>query len=191
MCGRIFLNEQTLKRIMIDFPNQKVYESVQPGELFPTDICLVYTKEGLKAMKWGVQPEWSKQIIINARQETVLEKEYFKDDFCYHRCVVIVSGFFEWKTEGKKKTKYVVTMENTELFYLAGFYKKEKDQEGFIILTQEATEEFKEIHNRLPLILSKEEVINYVNQRVSVDYTKSKNPVLKFLPEVDWKVEEE
>ena len=42
--------------------------------------------------------------IINARAETIHEKPNFRTAFKTRRCLIIADGFYEWKTEGRKKT---------------------------------------------------------------------------------------
>jgi putative SOS response-associated peptidase YedK len=95
----------------------------------------------LSFMRWGLVPSWAKDVsvgakLINARAETILEKPSFRQAFQQRRCLVIASGFYEWKTEtastarGKpgskaqsRKQPYYVSLRSGEPFALAGLWE--------------------------------------------------------------------
>ena len=59
-------------------------------------------------MRWGLIPSWAKDLsignrMINARCESVHEKPAFRTAIRYRRCIIPVSGFFEWSQEAGKK----------------------------------------------------------------------------------------
>ena len=56
-------------------------------------------------MKWGVMPHFVKQPIINARKETIDIKPTFKNPFFNKRCIIPVTGFYEWQDVNNKKIK--------------------------------------------------------------------------------------
>ena len=60
----------------------------------------------LLQMRWGLIPSWTKDpkkapLNNNARAETVADKPSFKSAYKSRRCIIPVTGFYEWKTEGK------------------------------------------------------------------------------------------
>jgi len=62
----------------------------------------------LRLARWGLVPSWAKDIsigsrMINARSETVSEKPVFRKPFATRRCLVPVTGFYEWHRPEKKK----------------------------------------------------------------------------------------
>jgi putative SOS response-associated peptidase YedK len=77
-------------------------------------------------MKWGFLPFYAKDIkeaskCFNAKLETVSEKPAFKQAFQKRRCLVPVTGIYEWRDEGKpRKTKYRFNIDGEAIFSLAG-----------------------------------------------------------------------
>lgn len=139
---------------------RKLYPSIPfpRGEIFPSDtVCVYLQKEGkitLQNMKWGFS-SLSKNLIINAKSETLKERVMFKN-ILGNRCVILANAFFEWSQDAFHQ-KYIFRRKN-EPIYLAGLYK-----EGhFVIITKEASGVMKDIHSRMPLILEEKDVKNYL-----------------------------
>ncbi|MDF2964728.1 MAG: hypothetical protein K0Q51_116 [Rickettsiaceae bacterium] len=118
----------------------------------------------LQFMHWGLIPHWSKDIsishkLINARAETLQEKPSFKKSFQSKRCIIPASGFYEWKKE-TKQPYYIKPKEG--FFSFAGLWDQWKSSEGQIInsctiITTEANDALKNIHHRMPVIISRED----------------------------------
>lgn len=140
--------------------------NIAPGQEVP--VVRRSSPKILEFMHWGLIPSWAKDKkigykMINARAESLLEKPSFKRPFQRRRCLVPTDGFYEWKkNEGKEgKIPYRITMKNRELFAFAGLWDIWRDPEGselhsFTIITTEANELLKPIHNRMPVILRPE-----------------------------------
>jgi putative SOS response-associated peptidase YedK len=99
--------------------------------------------------------------MINAREETLMEKPSFKRPFISKRCLVPVSGFYEWKHLGNEKTPYFIRLKNAELFSLAGLYEtwtdvEERSQLSFTIITTGPNTLMQSIHDRMPVIIPAE-----------------------------------
>ncbi|MBD3280419.1 SOS response-associated peptidase [Candidatus Dojkabacteria bacterium] len=118
--------------------------------------------------KWGFIPKWAKDDkfaskMANARSETVDQKPSFKNAFRSNRCIVPVSGFYEWKDIGeKKKVQYSIEPKDGEGFGLAGLWSiwdspQNKKHLTFTILTTEPTKSISSIHHRMPVILERKE----------------------------------
>lgn len=121
--------------------------------------------EGREAarMRWGLIPSWAKDTklaasMINARAETVAEKPAYRAAFKRRRCLVPVSGFYEWRRDGKSKVPYLISLRNEELFAFAGLWEKWKSPDGELVesctvLTTSPNELMSTIHDRMPVIL--------------------------------------
>ena len=121
----------------------------------------------LENLKWGLVPSWAKdkdfKALINARLETIDEKVSFKKLIKDFRCVAVADGFYEWKREEKEKTPHYCVREDKKPIFFAGIY--ESDQ--FCLITEEASENIKEIHHRQPVILNQTDVNRYLNLELS------------------------
>lgn len=125
----------------------------------------------LKPMRWGLIPHWCKSAEqalelsafgLNARVETVAEKPLFRDAWQSQPCLVPVSGFYEWQSQGKQKQPYYIYAADREPLLMAGLYSKWIDTQtgeevqSYAILTTEANTLMADIHNvkkRMPVIL--------------------------------------
>ncbi|MBB5056923.1 putative SOS response-associated peptidase YedK [Granulicella aggregans] len=120
----------------------------------------------LVMMRWGLIPFFTKQLsdlkgmsTINARAETILSSPTWREPFQKRRCLVPVSGFYEWhKIDAKTRKPYVFTVADSSLFAFAGLWDAWKDPGGgwlqsFSIVTTEANELMSSIHTRMPVIL--------------------------------------
>ena len=115
-------------------------------------------------MRWGYPAGEARSLIFNARAESAGEKVMFRDSLSGLRCVVKAAGFYEWN---RAKEKAVFTRQpekNGEeknragnAMYLAGLYQWFGEEYCFVILTTEANESMRPVHDRMPLVLGKEE----------------------------------
>jgi len=173
MCCRmvIDLNEETQKSLQkglgLEFTTKDLFTkaTVAPGLIAP----VVYKQAviRLENMVWGFLPIWDskeKKILPNARIETAQYKPTFANAYKDNRCLIPVSAYYEWKkltdpVSGKiiKRIPYIFYRKDKKVFAIAGLYQiKEKNGAKiftFTVLTKDATEEFKEIHDRMPVIV--------------------------------------
>ncbi|MBS4536958.1 SOS response-associated peptidase [Clostridium sp. D2Q-11] len=164
MCGRYYLNiglKDIYERYNIRYKEENKYEF---NEIYPSNKSPVVLKDGekkLKIINWGFKPSYSKSLLINARSETIDKKPTFKDSFYNKRCIIPVSGFFEWEKDGKDKIKRRIHIKDRKIFSLAGIYDNFKDENGddytaFTILTTVPNKDMIKIHNRMPVIIPEE-----------------------------------
>lgn len=170
MCGRftctLIANK---KKVSAQFGIKGFNQEVKPiFNAAPSQFLPVITNlkpDELVFYHWGLIPFWSKDKsmafkMINARSETIMQKPSFKGSFKKKRCLVLADGFFEWKKEGKTKIPYRITLKDKSLFAFAGIWeawtdpKTKKQLESFAIITTKSNEMLKEIHDRMPVILT-------------------------------------
>ena len=98
MCGRMNIDTKLCPIISeifgINFttPNN---DNLSPGQTVSTVIQNNGNFQQLNA-DWGIQPSWSKRLLINAQSETVITKPTFSDAIKAHRCLIPCSGWYEW-----------------------------------------------------------------------------------------------
>jgi putative SOS response-associated peptidase YedK len=122
--------------------------------------------DSIRFYRWGLIPFWAKDPsignkLINARAETIVEKPSFKQAFLNRRCLVLSNGFFEWK-KSEEKTPYRICMQDFSPFSMAGIWENWKSPEGemirsFSIITTVANSLVAGIHDRMPVILKRED----------------------------------
>jgi len=181
MCGRFVVFDdkdiQEINKIIEDI--NKKYSGTglmaKTGEIFPKDIVPVLAlsegKPSLSLMRWGF-PLWNKKsVIINARSESAAYKETFAKPLAERRCVIPSTGFYEWRrgSNGEAtKEKFLFNVENDQMLYMAAVYTDIPDddiplRERFVILTRQANDTMREIHNRMPVILYKNELTQWLS----------------------------
>ena len=144
------------------------------GEIRPTDLTAVYAMNkkgvpGLFSMVWGYTPSVGKSLIFNARSETAGEKPMFRDGWLSHRCVIPAACYYEWahRKEGSSTkgsgTKYSVRSADEENLWLCGLYRMEGKIPHFVILTRDASESIRFLHDRMPVILPREKVREWIS----------------------------
>lgn len=170
MCGRFTL---TADRDQIEerFSFRMTNVTLTPHyNIAPSQPVLSLMREGEESragfLRWGLIPSWAKDEaignrMINARAETLAEKPSFKRALQKRRCLIIADGFYEWKAEGKKKTPMFISLKSREPFGFAGLWETWKAPSGeaihsCTIVTTTPNTMMAAIHNRMPVILSRE-----------------------------------
>jgi len=119
--------------------------------------------------RFGLVPSWAKDRshqanMINARVETVDEKPAYRELVGTKRCVLPVSGFYEWETVSgaRYKQPWYVTRVDEEPMMLAGLWDRwaggDEVFESFTLLTREASGFMASMHHRMPVVLGGESV---------------------------------
>ena len=171
MCGRFTLVTPA-EQLELSFPWLTVPSDTPPRyNIAPTQPVAVVpnnNRNQVEFFQWGLIPSWAKdpQIgnrMINARAETLAEKPSFRVAYRRRRCLVLANGFYEWRKEhgGKTKTPYYIQLVSGEPFAFAGLWEIWHAPDGTTlpsctIITSRPNELLEPIHNRMPVILSKE-----------------------------------
>jgi putative SOS response-associated peptidase YedK len=146
---------------------------------------------------FGLVPHWAKDVKIgykmfNARSETLLDVQSFKPLMNKgKRCLVLADGFYEWKAAGKEKLPYRFVLPKRELFAFAGLYShwldptKNEWYRSFTIITTEPNNTVSNLHNRMPVILKKEDEQLWLAQDIPA---KEVLPLLSAYPDQEMDV---
>lgn len=150
MCVRFHLeySHKTVQKLLTEIPREKQVQ-LRFGDVFPNDFVPVLTAEEAVAARWGFGRSDKKGVLINARAETVTQRQTFRKSFLERRCLIPANGFYEWDNQ---KNKYYFTREDGGLLYLCGFYREEEGVPRFIVLTRPATPPVSARHDRIPVI---------------------------------------
>lgn len=130
-----------------------------------------------QVLQWGFPGFDKGKLLINARAESVKDRPTFRGSFEQGRCVLPAAGFYEWD---KSKEKVTFTVPDKPILYLAGIWRPYGPEQRFVILTREANASMSPVHDRMPLILTKEEVEPWVGERAEAERLLVKElPMLK------------
>ena len=115
-------------------------------------------------MRWQLIPRTepaftTKLSTINARSESVFESPLYRDLVIRQRCVIPLSGFYEWK-RGDRSRPYRIQLCDEPIMSVAGIWDTwrpgtTEERQSFSILTTSANEVMQEIHDRMPVILAR------------------------------------
>ena len=165
MCGRMAITlphdamaamfDALASNDLPDVPNYNVCPTTQ--------VAVVTAADGvrrLRPMRWGFLPHWYKApndgpLLINARSETIAEKPAFREACRTRRCLVAVSGFYEWaRPENEKPEPWYVTRSDQTPMVFGGIWQRWGEQDSFAVVTTAANDAMAKIHHRLPVILT-------------------------------------
>jgi putative SOS response-associated peptidase YedK len=168
MCGRIVttITAEILKTV---FSLQESRQLEPHYNVIPSQLVPVVRNQGdhnrLDLLKWGLVPAWAKDSgvgshLINAHYESVFEKPAYRHALKYRRCIIPVSGFYEWQEicgEHRKQPWYI-RMNDDAPMYLAGLWESWKTRDGselesFAVVTTSANSLVAPIHDRMPVIV--------------------------------------
>jgi putative SOS response-associated peptidase YedK len=160
MCGRFVLHSRP-DVVALYFGLSQVPAYAPRYNIAPGAQVLVVRGEGAALARWGLVPHWAKDPsigakMINARAETAAHKPAFRDAYRLRRCLIPANGFYEWQRGPKGKQPYCIVPARDELFAFAGLWERWRDLETCTILTTEANEAVRPIHDRMPVIVARE-----------------------------------
>ncbi|MEQ8826522.1 MAG: SOS response-associated peptidase [Parvibaculum sp.] len=182
MCGR-FTQLYSWAEVHVQYnliipdpiPNLESRYNVAPTQR----IDIVVQDNGGRALswaRWGLVPFFWKKTLkeaarlstFNAKSEEAATKPFFRAAMKARRCIVPASGFYEWRTEDGQKQPYYITAAGGEILSFAGLWETWKDPEtderlvSSTIMTTAANETMRELHHRMPVILTSDQVAGWM-----------------------------
>jgi putative SOS response-associated peptidase YedK len=177
MCGRFTVKATwaelvALYRLTMDAPPHNLRPRYNVCPTDPVDV--VTAEEGrreLIPMRWGLVPRWWSKLLkelrvatFNARAETAENKPVFRDAFKRTRCLILMSGYYEWQaTTGGKQPWYFTAADGSPLLTAAGLWDEWKDRatgeqvKSRTMIITEPNHFVVDVHNRMPALLAKEQ----------------------------------
>ena len=180
MCGRYTLRTR-LNRLLQIYAAESEAELEPRYNIAPTqEVAAVRTlsdstSRELVLLHWGLIPAWAEDPkignrMINARAETVAEKPSFRNALKHRRCLVVADGFYEWRKQGKTKQPYFIRMKDERPFAFAGLWERWKKPnltiESCTIITTSANKLMSDLHDRMPVILSQNDIAIWLDQKI-------------------------
>lgn len=179
MCGRIALF--TPPAHLARFLDAALAAGVEPEGLPSWNVGPQGTLFGVSehhearvmdAIRWGLVPSWAKDPLVgnrmfNARAEGITEKPSFRNAFSRRACVIPVDGFYEWDHRpGANRQPHFFTRVDEDPVLLAGLYEFWRDPAiehaeplaTCTVITTTPNADIDEIHDRMPVVLSRDEV---------------------------------
>lgn len=184
MCGRYYYSDKTNYEVEEDLELEKSTMSMKTGDVTPAMSAVVLLpdkRDGGRIilpaeMFWGLTGK-DKKLVINARAESVFDKPMFSGSMESRRCIMPAAGFYEWDKDKNKVTFY---RKDKRPVYLAGFYSLSDNKDSFVILTTAANESMISVHDRMPVMIEKEYVKDWL-----YDTEAAKKMLAKPMPQLD------
>ncbi len=172
MCGRYYVDDETAREIekLVRQVDQKLRQDsmaavkkITEKDIYPAQMAPVLSGKGSSLycgwQRWGFPGFQGKQVIFNARCESVMEKPMFCDSIRHGRMVIPATWFYEWNRNKEKNTFY---RRGARILFMAGCCRQYEDGTRFVILTTKANASMKPVHERMPLILEENEIASWI-----------------------------
>jgi putative SOS response-associated peptidase YedK len=176
MCGRFALYSQldAIKKMCKFLDNWEKYAptwNAGPGQTHPIitkqagEYSLIRRNWGFKAFDSNNAP-----LVVNTRVESLSRRDYLKN-YKLSTCIIPVDGFYEWD---KEKQPYYCHYKDNKLMFLTGINAIDHlGRNSFSIITKDAELNLEKIHHRMPVILSEENILQWLDvDNISVSISK-------------------
>lgn len=141
-----------------------------------TRILTVRARQGRRAAQtllWGAPNPKDARPLINARSETVTTSALFAPAFARSRVLVPADGFYEWTSAAGKRQAHYFQQPGGGPFAFAGLAvepprRSAATEPAAVILTTESSASVKAVHNRMPLIVGREDFDSWLDAAAPV-----------------------
>jgi putative SOS response-associated peptidase YedK len=190
MCGRFTVKATwaelvALYRLTMDAPPHNLRPRYNVCPTDPVDV--VTAERELVPMRWGLIPRWwsktikeAKMATFNARAETIETKPFFRDAFRHTRCLIPMSGYYEWQnTPSGKQPWYFTARDGSPILTAAGLWDEWKDRhtgerlKSCTMIITEPNDFAAEIHDRMPVFLTEQQFAAWLSGEAGAGILKS------------------
>lgn len=182
MCGRAY-ETYTDEELNIRYLNKRfppIPDFLPNYNLYPTQnspvLLMAAGERRFVQMHWQLIPYWESAFkttlsTINAKSETVFESPLYRNLVVRRRCIVPLSGFFEWRKGGKRRHPFRICLQDESIMNVAGVWDTwhpgaPDERSSFSILTTGANAFMREIHDRMPVILSRSDEEEWLDPEI-------------------------
>lgn len=164
MCSRYWFDEGVYEDLEEMNIGLKSGYQVKRHDVHPADPAFVISRNSNEEghllateEKWGF-PTFDKKLVINARAEDIFDRKMFRNGIQHQRIIVPAAGFYEWNAS-KEKSSFKRT---DGTLYMAGIAEIAEDENRFVIITTAANDSMRKVHDRMPLILEKDQLSDWI-----------------------------
>ena len=171
MRGRFNITEMPGLQNLLDTLGIDVHLPSPRYNVAPTeDVLLVHDGQGELA-RWWLTPSWAKEVstkysMFNARAESLTQSPALRGPFKSQSGIVPMSSFIEWRTDQGHKQPWLITNKDSTLA-VAALWDVWRGQPGPLLsctlVTTKAAPEFQPWHSRMPVMLSQEECVRWLD----------------------------
>lgn len=185
MCGRFaqVITHQQLQKLERELHLKEVSQQIEANfNVAPTQTVAAILSQDAGAyigyFRWGLIPSWARELpsnaLINARVETIHQKPSFRGGLQRRRCLIPVTGFYEWRKSDKQP--FFFRADGEDPLLLGAIYDAWYGDDGSYvpstaIITKEADATLESYHHRMPLIFGWEDAkawLNHAQQEVPI-----------------------
>jgi putative SOS response-associated peptidase YedK len=185
MCGRFVSIESSASIAQYFHADSDLSDELKDWQprynIAPTQMARVVLRHEpqsapkVESLQWGLIPRWQRKQgrptpLINARVETAAEKPSFREAFAHRRCIVAMTGFYEWtdartdisqrgpsQTASRRPQRqpHLITPHTGQMLAVAGIWNPASSETPatFAILTTAANDDMRSLHDRMPVLL--------------------------------------
>jgi putative SOS response-associated peptidase YedK len=172
MCNRVrasfeFREVKVRWKLFNDLPEFKPSDNVVPDR--DGKLAIIHNEQGNEGrlMYWALIPSFAEGMelpysTINARDDHLLKSRTYSRLLNNRRCLIPTTGFYEGQGRRPPKIPFFTRLKSEEPFALAGLWDTWKQPDGkilqsFTIITTGPNTIMRRIHNRMPVILHRED----------------------------------
>ena len=134
----------------------------------------VENQNRINLMQWGFKSTGSEGLNIdshiNSCCETVHKEPAFRHAIKHNRCIIPATGFYSWAHIDGSTQPYYTRITNGGAMAIAGLWEQSADGDApdtFTILTTAANKLVSQVHERMPVILSREGFGLWLNTNIN------------------------